>query len=256
MGEAESRQSKSSVRIMMWKRGWCRGVGSCNLADSIFAQMINQKRQQFIVFLALVIAISLAVWFGTWWAVPEVAKTVPQATISATKVEHEPRTSAPFAFVQQEVPTGIPSPSGSNVPSPKDGQLSGPEMLDRWLASSTQPEQIGQAVLNGFPSLQQQDQAMAARQLVNFVSDAQFAGMKALLLDPKISDEAKDVLYRDVLIRPLPLRLPTLMTIMQQREHPCAENARRDLGRLLGGDWGMDYARWQAQISDLLRRLN
>ncbi len=108
-------------------------------------------------------------------------------------------------------------------------------------------------MLTGFPSLDAKDHLLAVGNLVALVGDDRFEGLKRLLLDPKTSLEAKEFLFRDSLSRGDLVKLPLLLVVMQQRDHPCAVEAHEVLKKQLGADFGVNYGQWQAKISEVLR---
>lgn len=152
--------------------------------------------------------------------------------------------------------SATPDPAVEVSSSSNAGPPSGSELLERWLSSSPDPQQVGYAIIRGFPQLKPEDHAAAAKDLVNLVKDDDFDLLQPLVLDPRTSEPAKEILYRDVLTRPLKIRFPSLLSIMRQPDHPQAEDAREALARYLDGDWGSDYEKWQAQIEAYLRSMN
>jgi hypothetical protein len=212
---------------------------------------MNSRRERLLMKAGTAAAAILAAGLGLWVATSE--------TISPGKPEQE---TAVQENAGRQSGTHLPSeqapparPYADEVPTTaQNTEQSGPEMLDQWLSSSTNPDEVGLAVMLGFSKLPAETHAAAARQMVNLVPDGAFDGMLRILLNPKTSTEAKGIIFQDVMIRPDALRLPALLEVMEQTEHPHAKDARYTLGTILGGDWGTDYKQWRARVDTELRR--
>ncbi len=216
-----------------------------------------------LIALGIVAALAVALWLGfqAGDSTPEPAGgALGAAPMSRTAVDPMLSRDVPRSSrVTNEAPAPGAAISPGIIP-PSPGELmpvatppSGPELVHQWLSSSTDIPTIANTMLKGFPSLEAKDHLHAVGNLVALVSDDRFAGLKRLLLDPKTSLEAKEFLFRDALSRGDLVKLPLLLAVMQQRDHPSANEAHDVLKQQLGADFGANYGQWQAKITEVLR---
>jgi hypothetical protein len=206
--------------------------------------------------LGSVAVVLAATGLGIWVASSKPERATP---VTVADVGSKPAGPAGANDVVRDAGGVSPSPGNaavatgagtSGAPEPPSGS----QMLDEWLSVSTNPDEVGLAVMRGFPRLPPETHAEAARQMVNLVPDANFGGVVRILLDPKTSAEAKRTVFNDVMIRPDTLKLPALLRLMRQPVHPHASDAREVLSAILGGDWGTDYNKWMEKVDAELRR--
>jgi hypothetical protein len=145
--------------------------------------------------------------------------------------------------------------SQNAAPSAEDTEaLAGGELLHEWLTSSQDVSEIADTILRGWARLKTEDQAMVAKELIPLVTDDRYQGLRRLLLDPETSADAKELIFKNLILRPKDLHLPLFLAVLQQSpRHPCADEARNLLMVRLGADYGLDWAKWQARINDELR---
>lgn len=131
--------------------------------------------------------------------------------------------------------------------------LTGPEVIEQWLSSSTDIPEIVRTILAGFPKLDPQDQLLAAGKLAALADDLHYEGVKRLLVDEKTSADAKEFLYRDAFNRGPEVKLPTMFAVMTTPGHPQAKEAHEALVNHLGADYGANQGQWLASIQANLR---
>jgi hypothetical protein len=149
----------------------------------------------------------------------------------------------------------VTNAAGEVRPTASPQAPTGGEMLQGWLTSSQDSHEIAANILRGFPALRTEDHAMVAKELIPLVTDDRYEGLKRLLLDPKTSHDAKNLIFKNLIRRPMDLHLPLYLTILRQTPpHPNADEARNLLYVRLGQDYGTDWAAWQAGINEQLAR--
>ena len=81
----------------------------------------------------------------------------------------------------------------------------------------------------------------------------QTAPLGKLLTDSKLPEEVLDVLIVDVLNRPNSLKLPLLLEVARDTQHPKAAEAKDLLELYLEEDYGSDWNKWQAKMEQWLK---
>jgi hypothetical protein len=64
---------------------------------------------------------------------------------------------------------------------------------------------------------------------------------------------AASILFADLMERPDPIALPTLLTIARTPGHPFASAAHTNLELLIGNDFANDWVQWESEVQ---RRLS
>ena len=104
-----------------------------------------------------------------------------------------------------------------------------------------------------FPHVPAESRSEVAQHLSNLVNDDSYAPLGELLRDPKLGDDALDVLMADVLNRPNSLKLPELLEVAQTPDHPKADEAKDILSLFLDEDFGADWSKWQEKMRAWLK---
>jgi hypothetical protein len=107
-------------------------------------------------------------------------------------------------------------------------------------------------LLTLFPALPVEGKNEIAPDLAALTPNEAYASLSKLLTDPQASDEVLMVLFTDLLDRPDSIRLPLLLELARNAEHPKAEDARDMLTVELGEDVGTDWDAWAKKISEWL----
>jgi hypothetical protein len=209
------------------------------------------RKKTTVQILAVAALVALAAWLGF-----QTGGTQPDAGPGARHGAGPPG-SAADAVPRQEprptAPSGVTGASGLPASATPAQPPTGGELLHEWLTSSQEVPEIANAVLRGWPQLKPEDHAMAVKALIPFVTNDRYHGLRTLLLDPKTSIEAKELLFRDLILRPKNLHLPLFLAVLRQSpRHPCADEARNLLYVRLGEDYGTDWGKWQARINEEL----
>ena len=104
-----------------------------------------------------------------------------------------------------------------------------------------------------FPQLPEDGQVEVAQHLSNLVSDQDYAPLGKMLADPKEPEGVLDVLIADLLNRPNATKLPMLLDVAKNSQHPKAVEAKDLLELYLEEDYGQDWAKWQAKTDQWLK---
>ena len=123
------------------------------------------------------------------------------------------------------------------------------EILTSDIGTDAQARQM----LEMFPRLPEDGQVEVAKHLSNLVADQDYPALAQLLADPKLPTDVLDALMADLLNRPESVKLPTLLEIARNADHPKASDAKQTLAFLLDADYGDDWAKWQDRIQARLK---
>jgi hypothetical protein len=123
------------------------------------------------------------------------------------------------------------------------------EILDSSDDDATKVKQL----LAMFPRLPEDGQTEVAQHLSNLVEDKDYGALRKLLADAKLPETVLDVLVQDVLNRPNSLKLPSLLDVASNPQHPKAEEAKDLLELFLEDNYGTDWAKWQTKMQEWLK---
>ena len=125
--------------------------------------------------------------------------------------------------------------------------------VDEILGSDGNAPDKAKQMLEMFSHLPEAGQVEVVKHISNLLPDQDYAPMGQLLLDPQLPGDVLDGLMADVLNRPNSLKLPVLLEVARTPQHPKAGDAKETLGVFLEGDYGDDWAKWQAEMEKWLK---
>ncbi len=127
------------------------------------------------------------------------------------------------------------------------------EKVDEILGAETDDTNKVRQLFALFPHVPDESKSEVAQHLSNLVSDEDYSRLGELLKDPALADDTLDVLLADVLNRPNSLKLPYLLEVAQTANHPKADEAKDMLSLFLDEDFGADWPKWKAKMTDWLK---
>ena len=145
-----------------------------------------------------------------------------------------------------ETATPVPVPASDLITNWGD-------KLEQILVSPGEETDKAKQLLEMFPHLPPDGQAEIARHLSNLTPDSDYAALGEYLKNPKLPEAVLDVLLADALNRPNGLKLPLLLDIARQTDHPKATEAKELLELFLEEDHGKDWAGWQTRLDQWLK---
>src|SRR5437867_4966494 len=169
--------------------------------------------------------------------------------------------------INPEVPTRVPffstnarphrALSSNKTPSPTATATNlitdWEDKLDDILGSEGQDTDKAKQMLAMFPRLPEDGQVEVAQHVSNLLPDQEYASLGKLLLDSKLPEAVLDVLIVDVLNRPNSLKLPLLLEVAREPQHPKAAEAKDLLELYLEEDYGTDWNKWQAKLEQWIK---
>ena len=129
------------------------------------------------------------------------------------------------------------------------------DKVDAILTTEGKDSDKAKEMLQLFPTLPEDGKEEVAQHLSNLVADEDYAPLGKLFLDPTLPESVLDVLMADVLNRPNSVKLPTLLEVARNPQHPGAAEAKDLLELFLDPDedYGNDWNKWQAKMDQWLK---
>jgi len=165
---------------------------------------------------------------------------VAMATVPTTPVAH-----TNFHRVQEAKP----------VVAPPSTEESGDweKQLDDVLLSDIDANSKADRILALIPNAPTNAQIELAQHLVNMVQDDHYDGAASLLTNPATASAVSTVLMNDLLNRNNTLKLPMLLSVARDDEHPLKDQAREMLELLIQEDNGSNWDQWSTSINTWLQ---
>jgi hypothetical protein len=104
-----------------------------------------------------------------------------------------------------------------------------------------------------FPQLPPEGQEEVAHHLSNLVADEDYAPLSNFVTNSALPEAVLDVFVEDVFNRPNAIKLPLLLDIAQDPQHPRASEAKDVLELFLEEDFGNDWTKWHAKMDQWLK---
>jgi hypothetical protein len=165
------------------------------------------------------------------------------APVAMTEVEPPPATK-PTRITRHK-----PDPSSP----PPDESMEWEKQLDDVLLSDTDPNTKADRILAMIPTAPSNAQVELSQHLVNMVQDDHYGGTAQLLTNATTPVAVSTVLMNDLLNRNNTLKLPTLLAVAQDNDHPLKDQARDMLELLIQEDDGTNWDQWAASIDTWLQ---
>jgi hypothetical protein len=128
------------------------------------------------------------------------------------------------------------------------------EKLDAILGPEGEEAEKARQLLTIFPRLPEEGQVEVVQHLSNLVSDQNYAALGELLRDASLPEDVLEQLMADILNRPNSLKLPVLLDVARNLQHPKAEDAKDLLELYLEEDYGQDWNKWQAKMEEWVKQ--
>jgi hypothetical protein len=208
-----------------------------------------------IVLSIIIIAIcGVAIWFLQTTPpappLPEIIKATPQPTVDL------PATPSALPSLTKATP---PPASTPVVAPPKAGLADWEVKIDSILRanpdnSDAANSATAQMLINVLPTLPPDGQTEAAQHISNLLSDKDYSKVLPIIKNPTMPEDVLDVFVTDLMNRDDTVKLPTLLEIAKIPNHPHHEEAATDLEIFLDGDYGTDWAKWEAEMRKYLKK--
>jgi hypothetical protein len=141
-------------------------------------------------------------------------------------------------------------------PPPPPENMQWEQQLDDVLLADTDANNKADRILALIPTAPTNAQVELAQHLVNMVQDDHYDGAAQLLTNAATASEVSTVLMNDLLNRNNTLKLPLLLDIAQNDDHPLKDQARQMLELLIQQDNGTNWDQWNTAINTWLQNNN
>jgi hypothetical protein len=193
----------------------------------------------------------LAAWF---MGVHGGAAAVPAAGgagVSAPPVEAVPAGSyRPIAARSR--PPDASAPVANHFPSDFDSRTA-EEKLEEVLLAAGDPNSKADKILALMATASPDDQVELSRHLINMVQDDHYDGTAEVLTNASTQPAVATVLMNDLLNRHNTLKLPMLLAVAQNSDHPLAGQAKDMLELFLQTDYGTNWGQWSTAVGAWLQ---
>jgi hypothetical protein len=127
------------------------------------------------------------------------------------------------------------------------------EKIEAILDSEEDDRAKGRKLLGLFSSLPVEGQAEAAQLLDDLLPDEDYPALARYLTNSATAEPVLDALVDGLVARPDALKLPLLLAIAQDQQHPKREDALDYLEGFLGQTYGTNWDEWSATVDQRLR---
>lgn len=128
------------------------------------------------------------------------------------------------------------------------------EKLDQILLDEGSDENAkADQLLKMFPSLSEEAQLEVLQHVVNLVSDDHFEATGQILTNHLANEEVLSVLMTDLMNRTNTLKLPLLLELAKNEEHPLRQEAKDLLEFYVEEDHGTNWGLWEKGIQKWLK---
>jgi hypothetical protein len=127
------------------------------------------------------------------------------------------------------------------------------DRIDAILTGEEPETEKAKKMIEMFPNLPPDAQEEVAHHISNLTTDDNYAPVAKFLTNTALPEAVLDVFTEDVLNRPNGIKLPALLDIARDPQHPKAGEAKDILELFLEEDLGTDWTRWQARLDKWLK---
>src|SRR6266567_3605330 len=186
-------------------------------------------------------------WFGSKSSNPgnlQPVQSVESTPETATPVTSVSRTNESIKKSPQRTTNSNPLLS-STGPSATTTNAEWEDKLEAIVGSEGEDAEKVKQLFAMYPQLTEDGKVEVAQHLSNLVSDQDYTPLGKLLTDSKQPEGVLDVLIADLLNRPNGTKLPLLLEVAKDPQHPKAIEAKDLLELYLEEDYGQNWDQWQ-----------
>ena len=208
-------------------------------------------------FLALAGVVGIGVgWLATRSSDSEIASK-PVAEVTSTQEPAKtviPKSAVTTNLVvkRAKASNDDSSADGSNPAAPTAANEQWQQSLEDVLVSEGEPEQKAERLLNLLPHLNAEAQVEVSQHLVNFVMDDHYERVAEIVTNAATPEAVSSVFLTDLLNRNDGLKLPLLLSVAKNQDHPKHEEAQNLLELFIQENFGQDWNKWDQAVTNWL----
>jgi hypothetical protein len=145
------------------------------------------------------------------------------------------------------------NPPQLTVPTPQNVITNWEARLDDILEADVEENEKAKQMAEILPNLPAEGQMEVAQHLANLTLDEDYAMVGRFLTDATLPEDVLDVFIADSLNRPNAVKLPLLLEVAQNPQHPKAEEAREILELFLEEDYGTNWQQWKIKLDEWIK---
>lgn len=193
----------------------------------------------------LVIVVGLGILIG-WWASRDAsAPTIqPSQPVVVKPVKPVAKTNSEAQILakaaEAEKPDSEPTPTWS-------------DKLDTILLSDEDENKKADKILALMKEVPEEAQIELSQHLINMVQDENYAGTAQLLTNSLTASGVSSVLMNDLLNRNNSLKLPLLLEVARNDDHPLKGEAKEMLELFIQEEHGTNWNEWQTSVETWLK---
>jgi hypothetical protein len=127
------------------------------------------------------------------------------------------------------------------------------EKLEAILGNEATPDpEKAKQMIEMFPNLAPEAQEELAHHISNLTPDENYS-LGQFLTNSSLPEAVLEVFTEDILNRPNSIKLPLLLDVARDPQHPKAGEAKDILELFLEEDFGADWSKWQGKMNDWLK---
>jgi hypothetical protein len=192
-------------------------------------------------------------WWGSRSRGPGPAAPVP-APKPVEAVEHTNVPKPPVTAVATRVLDAPKETTQPPVPNLSANIITNWEdRLDQVLGSEGEDSAKAKELLDIFPRLPPAGQEEVAQHISNLTADKDYAPLGQYLTNYTLPGPVLDVLMQDLLNRPNSVKLPLLLDVAREPQHPGSSEAKDLLELYLEDNYGNDWNKWQEKLQQWLK---
>ena len=205
------------------------------------------KNRSLAIFAAAVLVLCLGVlWF--------LQRPLPAPTAPTHLPDSEPRAVNAAVNPPAPAPVNKPVEPGPSKADPVQTLAPWEQKIEQALRADLGETETAQLLINLLPTIPGEGQVEAAQHISNLLLDKDYSRVLPLVKNPRLAQEVLDVFVSDLLNRTDSVKLPTLLEIAKQPNHPHQAEAISDLQIFLDEDHGNDWNKWDVSLKAYLKR--
>ena len=185
--------------------------------------------------------IAIGVFVGWYASRPPAAPPLPSARPDVSPTVATVARGQTNGPVTGRAPSPAPvSPNDEIIPismSDRGPITNWEDRVDEILRNNSDMSEKAKQLLALFPRMTVEGQVETAHHISNLLDDKDYPAFAQYLTNSATADDVLDVLMSDVMNRPNSMKMPTLLAVASNPDHPKAEEARQTLQLYLEDDY-------------------